>query len=223
MFLCGEILLLFDFICICCLIRMSYVISLFCSKYGSEFIGTNKQMADSQITELLRWVDSCTIVGETCVSAWFWQIFYLYRQDKLLYTLALLKLNIVRKKVLLFANSIDNGFRLRLFLESFGIRSALVNAEQPLNSRHHILQVSFNASITILTHSVPQINLGKNTVALSETRLYYIPAILVFIFAHIPVKHSRFIPAYLIRAGQVNILNLKRIWYSLILSEKART
>ena len=55
--------------------------------------------------------------------------------------MVLLRLGLVRKKVLLFVNSIDAGFRLRLFLEAFGIRAAVLNAELPLNSRHHILQV----------------------------------------------------------------------------------
>ncbi|KAK9906356.1 hypothetical protein WJX75_000482 [Coccomyxa subellipsoidea] len=68
------------------------------------------------------------------------------RNDKLLHTMVLLKLGMVRKKVLLFVNSIDAGFRLKLFLEAFGIRSAVINAELPLNSRHHILQ-EFNKGI----------------------------------------------------------------------------
>lgn len=55
--------------------------------------------------------------------------------------MVLLRLGLARKKVLLFVNSIDAGFRLRLFLEAFGIRAAVLNAELPLNSRHHILQV----------------------------------------------------------------------------------
>ena len=63
------------------------------------------------------------------------------RRSKLLQTMVLLRLGLVRKKVLLFVNSINEGFRLRLFLEAFGIRSAVLNAELPLNSRHHILQV----------------------------------------------------------------------------------
>lgn len=63
------------------------------------------------------------------------------RKDKLLHVLALLRLGLVRKKALLFVNSIDAGFRLRLFLEAFGVRAAVLNAELPLNSRHHILQV----------------------------------------------------------------------------------
>ena len=32
--------------------------------------------------------------------------------------------------------------RVRLFLEAFGVRAAVLNAELPLNSRHHILQAS---------------------------------------------------------------------------------
>jgi ATP-dependent RNA helicase DDX56/DBP9 len=63
------------------------------------------------------------------------------RDDRLLVVMALLKLGAVRPKVLLFVNTVDAGFRLRLFLEAFGIRSAVLSGELPLNSRHHILQV----------------------------------------------------------------------------------
>ncbi|XP_057826995.2 DEAD-box ATP-dependent RNA helicase 16 isoform X3 [Cryptomeria japonica] len=38
-------------------------------------------------------------------------------RDKLLYILSLLKLELVQKKVLIFVNSIDAGFKLKLFLE----------------------------------------------------------------------------------------------------------
>lgn len=64
-------------------------------------------------------------------------------QDKLLHLLVMLKLGLVKKKVLVFVNSVNEGVRVRLFLESFGVRSALLNAELPLNSRSHILQ-TFN-------------------------------------------------------------------------------
>ncbi|CAL9775070.1 unnamed protein product [Musa acuminata subsp. burmannicoides] len=67
-------------------------------------------------------------------------------RDKLLHLLALLKLELVQKKVLIFVNSIDNGFRIRLFLEQFGIRSSVLNAELPQNSRLHILE-EFNAGL----------------------------------------------------------------------------
>ncbi|XAR51401.1 RNA helicase [Bertholletia excelsa] len=67
-------------------------------------------------------------------------------RDKLLYILALLKLELVQKKVLIFTNTIDTGFRVRLFLEQFGIKSAVLNAELPQNSRLHILE-EFNAGL----------------------------------------------------------------------------
>lgn len=66
--------------------------------------------------------------------------------DKLLYILALLKLELVQKKALIFVNSIDMGFRLKLFLEQFGIKSAVLNSELPQNSRLHMLE-EFNAGL----------------------------------------------------------------------------
>ena len=73
------------------------------------------------------------------------------RSDKLLAVMALLRLGSVRRKVLVFVNSIDSGYRLRLFLEAFGIRSAVLNSELPLNSRHHILQARLVVLGTLLT------------------------------------------------------------------------
>ncbi|KAF6140316.1 hypothetical protein GIB67_031072 [Kingdonia uniflora] len=67
-------------------------------------------------------------------------------RDKHIYILALLSHKLVLKKVLLFVNTIDAGFRLKLFLEQFGIRSAVLNAELPENSRLHILE-EFNAGL----------------------------------------------------------------------------
>ena len=60
----------------------------------------------------------------------------------MLAVLALLKLGLVSKKVLLFTNSVEPAFRLRLFLEAFGLRAALLSPDLPLNTRHHILQVA---------------------------------------------------------------------------------
>ncbi|KAI3752049.1 hypothetical protein L2E82_23167 [Cichorium intybus] len=62
-------------------------------------------------------------------------------RDKLLYILAILKLDLVQKKVLIFTNTIDTSFRLKLYLEQFGIKSAVLNAELHVNSSLHILEV----------------------------------------------------------------------------------
>ncbi|KAJ4838948.1 DEAD-box ATP-dependent RNA helicase 16 [Turnera subulata] len=84
-------------------------------------------------------------------------------RDKLLHILALSKLELVQEKVLIFTNSIDMSFRLKLFfLKScsikgrldvilyhrveFGIKSAVLNAELPQNSCLHILE-EFNAGL----------------------------------------------------------------------------
>ncbi|CAI0430585.1 unnamed protein product [Linum tenue] len=67
-------------------------------------------------------------------------------QDKLVHILALLKLELIQKKVIIFTNSIDMSFRLKLFLEKFGIKSAVLNSELPQNSRLHILE-EFNAGL----------------------------------------------------------------------------
>ncbi|XP_041020503.1 DEAD-box ATP-dependent RNA helicase 16-like [Juglans microcarpa x Juglans regia] len=67
-------------------------------------------------------------------------------RDKLLHVLALLKLKLVQKKVLIFTNTIDMGYRSKLFLEKFGVKSTVLNSELPQNCRLHILE-EFNAGL----------------------------------------------------------------------------
>ncbi|XP_074308900.1 DEAD-box ATP-dependent RNA helicase 16-like [Silene latifolia] len=66
--------------------------------------------------------------------------------DKFLYVLALLKFDLVEKKVLLFANRIDMGFRLKLFLEKFSITAAVLTAELSQSSCLRIIE-EFNAGL----------------------------------------------------------------------------
>ncbi len=49
-------------------------------------------------------------------------------------------------KTLVFVNDIDQCYRVKLFLEQFGIRSCVLNAELPLKSRHHIVH-EFNQGV----------------------------------------------------------------------------
>ncbi|XP_063167390.1 probable ATP-dependent RNA helicase DDX56 isoform X2 [Candoia aspera] len=60
-------------------------------------------------------------------------------EDKFLLLYALLKLSLVPGKVLLFVNRIDRCYRLRLFLEQFGIAACVLNSELPAQSRCHII------------------------------------------------------------------------------------
>jgi len=60
--------------------------------------------------------------------------------DKDLLVYSLIKLGLIAPgKALYFVNSVDRGYRLKLFLEQFGVKSAVLNAELPENSRKHIL------------------------------------------------------------------------------------
>ncbi|KAH3678987.1 hypothetical protein WICMUC_001301 [Wickerhamomyces mucosus] len=60
--------------------------------------------------------------------------------DKFLLTYVIYKLNLVKGKSLIFVNNIDRGYRLKLFLEQFGIKSCILNSELPINSRLHIVE-----------------------------------------------------------------------------------
>ncbi|KAM3830842.1 putative ATP-dependent RNA helicase DDX56 isoform 1-T1 [Vipera latastei] len=67
-------------------------------------------------------------------------------EDKFLLLYALLKLSLVRGKVLLFVRRIDRCYRLKLFLEQFGIAACVLNSELPAQSRFHIIS-QFNRGI----------------------------------------------------------------------------
>ncbi|KAM9735038.1 putative ATP-dependent RNA helicase DDX56 [Menidia menidia] len=60
-------------------------------------------------------------------------------EDKFLLAYALLKLRLVRGKTLLFVGALDRSYRLKLFLEQFGIPACVLNSELPLQSRSHII------------------------------------------------------------------------------------
>ena len=66
--------------------------------------------------------------------------------DRLLYTMALLRLGLCKKKVLVFVSSADAAVRLRLFLHKFGVPTCALHSELPANSRTHILQ-EFNRGV----------------------------------------------------------------------------
>jgi ATP-dependent RNA helicase DDX56/DBP9 len=44
--------------------------------------------------------------------------------------------------VLVFVNQVDRCYELKLFLEQFSIRAAVLNSELPHNSRASIIQVN---------------------------------------------------------------------------------
>lgn len=66
--------------------------------------------------------------------------------DKFLLIYVILKLKLIKGKILIFVNDTDRSYRLKLFLEKFGIRSGVLNAELPFNSRYHAVQ-EFNRGV----------------------------------------------------------------------------
>ncbi|KAJ1637254.1 P-loop containing nucleoside triphosphate hydrolase protein [Pavlovales sp. CCMP2436] len=64
-------------------------------------------------------------------------------KNKFLLILALLKLNRIPGRSLVFCNEVARSFKLKLFLEQFRVHCGVLNAELPLNSRWHAIQ-AFN-------------------------------------------------------------------------------
>ena len=71
-------------------------------------------------------------------------------EDKFLVMYALFKLNRIPGRSLIFVNSVDRGFRLKLFLEQFGVNAGVLNCELPLSSRWHAIQAFNRGAYDIL-------------------------------------------------------------------------
>jgi ATP-dependent RNA helicase DDX56/DBP9 len=56
------------------------------------------------------------------------------------------KLKLIKGKCILFVGDIDRCYRLKLYLEQFGIKSCVLNSELPVNSRIHIVE-EFNKNV----------------------------------------------------------------------------
>ena len=84
---------------------------------------------------VLRLENDMSLAGE--LSQFF---VYTSEVDKFLLAYVILKLRLVRGKCLIFVNDIDRCYRVKLFLEQFGLRSCVLNEELPVNSRFHIVQ-----------------------------------------------------------------------------------
>lgn len=67
-------------------------------------------------------------------------------QDRYLLLYVVFKLKLISGKSIVFVGDIDQAYRVRLFLEQFGIRSCVMNPELPVNSRLHIIE-EFNKSV----------------------------------------------------------------------------
>lgn len=67
-------------------------------------------------------------------------------EDKFLLLYAVLKLALLRGRALLFVSSLSRCYRLKLFLEQFGIPACALNSELPARSRCHVI-TQFNRGL----------------------------------------------------------------------------
>eukprot|EP01101_Sappina_pedata_P002620 TRINITY_DN12847_c0_g1_i1.p1 TRINITY_DN12847_c0_g1~~TRINITY_DN12847_c0_g1_i1.p1 ORF type:complete len:693 (-),score=353.08 TRINITY_DN12847_c0_g1_i1:100-2145(-) len=67
-------------------------------------------------------------------------------KDKYLFIFCMLQLKLVNGKAIIFTNNISRSYQLKLFLERFSIKSAVLNSELPQNSRSHVID-QFNKGV----------------------------------------------------------------------------
>lgn len=66
--------------------------------------------------------------------------------EKFLLLFALFKLRLIKGKCIIFVGDVDRCYRLKLYLEQFGIKSCVLNSELPVNCRIHVVE-EFNKNI----------------------------------------------------------------------------
>ncbi|CAL4173292.1 unnamed protein product, partial [Meganyctiphanes norvegica] len=60
--------------------------------------------------------------------------------EKCVILYSLFRLNMIRGKTIIFVNSVDRGYKLRMFLGQFNISSCVLNSEMPVASRCNIVE-----------------------------------------------------------------------------------
>ena len=63
-------------------------------------------------------------------------------EDRLVVVLALLKSGALKGRGCMFVGHAQSAHRLRMFLDSFGVRAALCHDAMPANAREHALEVN---------------------------------------------------------------------------------
>ncbi|KAJ8612076.1 hypothetical protein MRB53_037627 [Persea americana] len=67
-------------------------------------------------------------------------------EEKWLLAFSLFKLKLIKGKCIVFVADVDRCYRLKLFLEQFGIKSCVLNSELPVNCRIHVVE-EFNKNV----------------------------------------------------------------------------
>lgn len=62
-------------------------------------------------------------------------------EEKYVLLNALFKLSLIRGRTIVFVNSVDKCYKIKLFLEQFGVKTCILNPELPVASRCHVVDM----------------------------------------------------------------------------------
>lgn len=90
--------------------------------------------------------------------------------EKFLILFAVFKLKLLQGKCIVFVGDVDRCYRLKLFLEQFGIKSCVLNSELPVNCRIHVVE-EFNKNVydVIIATDEHEVVGGEETVAAKKS------------------------------------------------------
>ncbi|MCJ1473017.1 ATP-dependent DNA/RNA helicase [Lambiella insularis] len=89
--------------------------------------------------------------------------------EKFLLIYVMFKLKLIKGKCIIFVGDIDRSYRLKLYLEQFGVRSCVLNSELPVNSRIHVVEEFNKGLYDIIIASDEHEVLGSETRHTSRT------------------------------------------------------
>ncbi|KAL8645617.1 MAG: hypothetical protein Q9226_007218 [Calogaya cf. arnoldii] len=99
---------------------------------------------DSTVTQyVVKYVPS---LEPPATLSWLTWIRRCAEDEKFLLAFVIFKLKLVKGKCIIFVADIDRCYRLKLFLEQFGVRGCILNSELPVNSRTHVVE-EFNKNV----------------------------------------------------------------------------
>jgi ATP-dependent RNA helicase DDX56/DBP9 len=90
-------------------------------------------------------------------------------EEKFLLIYAIFMLKLIKGKTIVFVGDIDRSYRLKLFLEQFGIRSCVLNSELPVNSRIHVVE-EFNKGVYDIIIASDEQDVIENTKKNAKTK-----------------------------------------------------
>ena len=90
--------------------------------------------------------------------------------EKFLFTYALFKLKLVQGKAIIFVADVDRCYRLKLFLEQFGVKSCVLNSELPVNCRVRVVE-EFNKNVYDIIIATDEHEMDASDAVNTDTKL----------------------------------------------------